>query len=325
MGRKRNRLDQWMPPRVYRGKSAYEWKPKGGGTVRLCELDATRTEVYQAWEEAQNSGQFNVSKLFNEYFSSIQFLQHSKVTRIDYEQSKKVLLLIFGKAKPDDISTVMVRKYMDKRGLKSKTRANRERALLSTVYAWSIERGYVSFNPAKNVKPFKENKRDRYVTDKEYDFVYAQSPDAVKIAMELAYLCAMRQKDILSLTYAQCTHEGIDVTQSKTGKRQIKKWTDRLRAAISLSRKTSTTYICKHVVHTKSGGGYTSDGFKSVWQKVMKEALANGLGERFTFHDLKAKGISDYQGDKRKFSGHKTQAQVETYNRLPDVVDSLEK
>lgn len=44
-------------------------------------------------------------------------------------------------------------------------------------------------------------------------------------------------------------------------------------------------------------------------------------GYDFTFHDLKAKGITDFEGDKQAFSGHKTCAQMETYNRGIDVVD----
>ena len=36
----------------------------------------------------------------------------------------------------------------------------------------------------------------------------------------------------------------------------------------------------------------------------------------FTFHDIKAKAISDYDGDdKKKFSGHKTDSQVRVYDR----------
>ncbi|EGY27947.1 Phage integrase, partial [Candidatus Regiella insecticola 5.15] len=38
MGRKRSKpADNWMPPRTYRGRSAYEFKPKLGGTLTLGE------------------------------------------------------------------------------------------------------------------------------------------------------------------------------------------------------------------------------------------------------------------------------------------------
>ena len=48
----------------------------------------------------------------------------------------------------------------------------------------------------------------------------------------------------------------------------------------------------------------------------------------FTFHDLKAKSISDYEGstrEKQMFSGHKTERQVNTYDRKVKVVPSLNK
>ena len=48
------------------------------------------------------------------------------------------------------------------------------------------------------------------------------------------------------------------------------------------------------------------------------------FAERFSLHDLKAKGISDYEGDKQYFSGHKTKAMAERYNRTPDNVEVLE-
>tara|TARA_B110000444_G_scaffold117435_1_gene110495 strand:+ start:856 stop:1011 length:156 start_codon:yes stop_codon:yes gene_type:complete len=40
----------------------------------------------------------------------------------------------------------------------------------------------------------------------------------------------------------------------------------------------------------------------------------------WTFHDLKAKAISDFQGDKQEFSGHKSRLQMEKYNRTADNV-----
>ena len=42
----------------------------------------------------------------------------------------------------------------------------------------------------------------------------------------------------------------------------------------------------------------------------------------FTFHDIRTKGVSDYQGNKQDFSNHKSPAQVATYDRKIKVVDS---
>ena len=42
--------------------------------------------------------------------------------------------------------------------------------------------------------------------------------------------------------------------------------------------------------------------------------------ECFTFHDLKAKGATDFKGDKQAATGHRALAMVARYNR-PRTVD----
>jgi len=37
------------------------------------------------------------------------------------------------------------------------------------------------------------------------------------------------------------------------------------------------------------------------------------------------KAISDFEGDKQKFSGHKTTSQMERYNRTPDAAGTIGK
>ena len=97
---------------------------------------------------------------------------------------------------------------MDKRGVAAPVQANREKAFLSRVYGWAYERGMVKGNPCKGVRQFKEEERERYVTDEEYYALYEVSPTVVKVAMELAYLCLARQ-GMYSLCKTQLLQEGI--------------------------------------------------------------------------------------------------------------------
>jgi hypothetical protein len=46
--------------------------------------------------------------------------------------------------------------------------------------------------------------------------------------------------------------------------------------------------------------------------------------EPFTFHDLKAKGVSDAKGDKLKASGHKSHRMLNTYDRKKMIVEATE-
>ncbi|QVK23136.1 tyrosine-type recombinase/integrase [Shewanella dokdonensis] len=220
----------------------------------------------------------------------------------------------------DKVEPQHIRIYMDKRGLKSRVQANREHAFFSRCYRYGFERGLCKTNPCKGVRKFKEEARKRYITDIEYQALYDHASDVVKIAMELAYLCCARQGDILAMRTSQILEEGIFITQGKTGTEQIKLWSPRLRAAIELSKTLTKPGITSTFVLSQSyGGKWTRDGFNSRWSTDRSKAReTTGLPLDFTFHDLKAKGISDIDGtlqEKQAISGHKSAGQTARYDR----------
>jgi len=59
-----------------------------------------------------------------------------------------------------------------------------------------------------------------------------------------------------------------------------------------------------------------------TWQY---RAVERGLKERFTLHDLKRKGVSDFQGDKLAASGHRSPQMLQVYDVLPATVAPTEK
>ncbi|EBS7632287.1 tyrosine-type recombinase/integrase [Salmonella enterica] len=328
-GSRRKKEDSWMPPRVYRGRSAFEFKPKGGGTIRLCDSSATQAQVWTAYEALLNDRKDDnsLAGLVEAFFRSPDFSDLAVDTRNDYRKYSVKVLSVFGKMLPDAIKPEHIRKYLDKRGLRSKTQANREKAFLSRVYRWAFERGMVKGNPTKGVRQFKEVARERYITDEEYAALYSVSPVVVQVAMELAYLCCTRQKDVLEMKKSQFVSDGIMIKQSKTHVPQIKAWSDRLDAAIQLAKtlplKPGMSSI--YVIHQQSGAGYTRDGFNSRWRqsKELAKSTFPNLNFDFTFHDLKAKGVSDLKGniyEKQAITGHKTVTQTARYDRKVKVV-----
>lgn len=54
--------------------------------------------------------------------------------------------------------------------------------------------------------------------------------------MEVSYLCAARQADVLAMQKSQLLEEGIFIRQGKTGEKQIKAWSGRLMAAMELAK-----------------------------------------------------------------------------------------
>lgn len=326
---RKNPEDNHLPKRVYKGRSAYEFKHPDGRTIRLCSLDSDKSVIWSHYEKLINEDKCTetYASLVDEFFKSIDFMDLSGETQKDYTKYSRKVLPVFGKMKPDNIKPEHVRKYMDKRGLNSRTQANREKTFMSRVFRWGYERGKVKSNPCQGVKQFKEVARDRYITDREYNALYQSAPTIIQVAMELAYLCCARQHDVLTLTKEQLLDEGIYIRQGKTGKKQIKAWSVRLRKAIKLAEQLplNVTIPSLYILHQKNACKYSRDGFNSRWQAARETAAANNpdISFDFTFHDLKAKGISDLDGtlqDKQKISGHKTITQTARYDRKVQVV-----
>lgn len=327
MGRKRPEKDNWIPAKVYRGKSAYEFRPVKGVCIRLCSLDTPKHVVIRRHAdeyERFNTNKGTIKELSTLYFESPQFMKLSIQTRKDYEKYWKALEKVFGKMDARKLAPEHVRKYMDIKGKSSEVTANRHLSLLSKLFSWGFERGHVKTHPCKGVARFPEKARTRYIEDNEYLAVYQAASIAVKVAMEISYLCAARQGDVLKLQKHQLLPEGIKIKQGKTGKEQIKAWSPRLKAAIKLAESIETKNGSLYVIPTQSGTAYTSDGFRTMWSKARAKAREEtGLKLDFTFHDIKAKAISDFEGNKQKFSGHKTASQVAVYDRKTEVVETL--
>lgn len=181
-------------------------------------------------------------------------------------------------------------------------------------------------NPCVGVDKFPKPQRDRYITDEEYIAIFTHATPAVKAAMEIAYLCAARVSDVLKMNWNQILDKGIFIQQGKTGIKQIKAWTERLSAAVDICREWGQD---GPVIRTMYGERYSYKGFNEAWRKA-RNAASEELGRPLdcTFHDLKAKGISDYEGsgrDKQKFSGHKTESQVLVYDRKVKISPTLNK
>lgn len=167
----------------------------------MCPLDSPVSLIWAKYEAALKviEEKKNLSGLIDDFFASADYHKLGNETRKDYKKYSRKLIPVFGKMDPDSVKPQHIRQYMDKRGVAAPVQANREKAFLSRVYGWAYERGMVKGNPCKGVRQFKEEERERYVTDEEYYALYEVSPTVVKVAMELAYLCLARQGDVLAV------------------------------------------------------------------------------------------------------------------------------
>jgi|TARA_R110002124_G_scaffold285222_1_gene463473 integrase len=222
---------------------------------------------------------------------------------------------------------------MDKRGVKSEVQANREHSFMSAVYSWAYQNGKVEINPCKGVSKFTEYHRERYIEHWEYDSVLTAAMTKwilCAAAMEISYCCAARQSDVWNLERNQLRKEGIFIQQGKTGAKQIKLWNPRLRAAVDLALSVSKVTSFKYVFCDIKGNHPAQGTLRNWYGQAKAEAKLNHDGDwvnDFTFHDIKAKSMSDYDsdydGNLQKFSGHKTEAQAQSYSRKTKLSPTL--
>ncbi|WP_444922821.1 tyrosine-type recombinase/integrase [Microbulbifer sp. DLAB2-AF] len=337
MGRRRNPENAWMPPHVARYKNGYRFRKHGEPTKHIAAPDASQAEVWVAYEKylaGLVQKIFAFADLVELYFASPQYTKHIKPqTQKDYHRYSQRVLAVFGEMEPDNITSPLVQMSMDARGAEYPTSANRERTFLGIVMKWGKARGFVKIeDPTAVVKTIKVKPGGRYVEDWEYQAFWQWLGDHGHVmhqcAMEISYLCAARQQDVLALTRAEIQEDGLLIVQAKTGKAQLKLWSSSLKEAVDRAVATNTEAQIQttHIIRSRVGRAYTRTGFNAVWQREQRAALAAGaIKQRFRFHDLKIKAASDFEGDVQKFTGHKTRSMAERYNRTADRAPSLDR
>ncbi len=351
MPRKRsNPQDNWLPSRVYRGKSQYEFRPKEGGCTKLgrierdaqgkpVETDKTKHDVFAAHAKAKAASVIKEDMLWllNLYMASIQWRELSSSQQESDILRLKRIKPVFGRMMPHDITPGHVRQYMDALFIKndSVSSPNKDRGFLSRLFNWSIERNYMKGNPCEKVKKFIETPRDRYIEDWEYDLVYEVAKKSsypwIAPMMEFSYLCRMRGIEVRAMTEEQnILEDGIFVERAKSSVNEITGWSPRLTKALDDARKANPKAPIrikdKPVFKSKAGGHVSATSLKTGWRRVREIAIEDGLEidgvivklkESFTFHDIKAKGITDH---KDKAGGHRSKKMQAVYDRKPSII-----
>lgn len=326
-----------LPKYVYISKGRYVFRPydpktkSKGKEIVLCKESDSMSELWARYEQiTQTQEDKTIRWAIDTYLASNDFMNLSKLSIRDGRQYGKQIIqtpmlsgAIFGDMPFPAITTGTLQKYLDKRSEAAPVAANKEIGFLSTVYNWHKRRDNVTHNPTTGVKKNKTKPRDRYVTDKEYQAALQlakSAPHYIYPMMEIAYLCRARRVEILSLKKNQVIEEGLLLNRAKGSKTQIIGITPRLKTTLQKCN-TAEQINSVWLIHDKRGQKIRDETFKSAWNRLMKKLKEQGY-EGFTFHDLKAKGVSDFDGDKMKASGHKTLSMLNVYDRKLEVVEA---
>ncbi len=166
--------------------------------------------------------------------------------------------------------------------LVSKTTVNREGALLRSVLNKAVEWKILDSNPLSKLPMFKEEPKERILTENEIQRLLALAGIPLKYIILVALNTGMRKGEILKLKWSQVNVEKGFITVQKTKSKKLRRIplnnaTKKLLAKLQ-SDKNNRDYVFEN---PKTGKPYTD--IKKSWYTLLKRATIKDS----RFHDLR--------------------------------------
>lgn len=244
---------------------------------------------------------------------------------------------VFDSAPIDAIRPQDIARYRDARS--APVRANREIALLSHVFNMAREWGFTQRdNPCRGVRKNKEKPRDYYAEADVWDAVRGAGTEALRDAMDLAYLSGQRPADVLKMNRSHIRNDELHVLQNKTQHAlRIRLHVDgaptQLGACVDRLLTRQVKSMSGELICNESGQPLTMkmlrDRFDAARSAAAKQAERVGKADlaarikAFQFRDIRPKAASEMSSleDASKLLGHTdTQITQSVYRRLGEVV-----
>jgi integrase len=197
--------------------------------------------------------------------------------------------------------------------------ANYVLAMVSVLFTFANERGWVKGNPATDVKRVKREKgrpkANRPWSEEECQVVLGAAPPQLKVPIALAMFTGLRKADVIALP-RHAVKGGVIVT-SKTGEEVNLHIHPDLEAILDAAPAHSASTLAA----TSDGTSWTESGFNSSFYKLIaKLESAGSVAPGLTFHGLRhtvgtllAEAGTDLD-DIRRVLGQKTLAMAQHYS-----------
>lgn len=254
--------------------------------------------------EGRAPGTGTLRWVWEKYRANKRFLKLAQATRDDYEQCWLAIGPILGGMRMPDITAPVIARYVRVEREDAPSRANHEKALLSNLCAMGIDLGACETNPAKHVRP---NDTESHTEAPApallagfLAWVARQTPQRrlIGLAARYASLGGSRKVEFLDLAWPQVDFDAGEIRVKRAKQRGKKRGLVVDVITISRAMRACLDELvvlrepdCLYVFPTRDGRAYTDRGFKTLWQRVMMKAIAEGIvpvDARFTFHDLRA-------------------------------------
>lgn len=300
-----------LPPRMGRKGNAFYYIPSVG--ERAWEpLGSDKARALVKWAEYEGKDQGATVRDAWTRYQALHLPSLAKNTQRNYLVSSRAVLKRWGDAPVNELKTSHIAEYLDR--AKKKSAANAHVVLLSVLFEKMRRWGWTQNDPC-NVRKNKVGRRSRYITDDEFLKLREAARPLVRVVMDLCYLTASRQSDILKLKRADIKEDGLYIVQQKTGAKQVYELTAELRAALDAAKALPTPVRSfEHLIVDRKGEPYTQPRFQKMWTADFAKTGIEGV----VFHDIRGKAGTDakrlgldYQG----LLGHSRRDMSDSYIR----------
>lgn len=349
--RRKNAANLDLPPRMIRRNAKlksgkiwtgyyYNGRDANGKRKEIplgSNLDDAKVEWARLERKAVPAPAHLMDRLFEDYEAKV-IPKLTKGTQDDYQKGLRQLKKAFTGAPLDAMTPQVIAQYRDAR--KAKVRANREIALLSTMFTFAREWGLTDkANPCFGLRRNKETPRDFYAGEIVWSAVYGQAPQELKDAMDLAYLTGQRPADVLKVATTDLNAGFLMVKQGKTSKKlRLRLEDDGVESGLSAfindlqERRNINGIKTSTLITNTSGLRMSQQMLRNRWDEAREnaaiKAAADGdtalaaLIRQFQFKDIRPKAASEIElTHASRLLGHSTEEMTKkVYRRVGEIV-----
>lgn len=270
--------------------------------------------------------------LINEYRTSSQFAGLKPRTQRDYQRCLNYLQPI-ADTQLERFNGPLIIQLRDKAEQEHKQHfANYVKKVLSLVFSWGVQRGYLERNPAEGIRKLKRPSNmpeaNRPWSDQERYTVLAEAPWHLRVPIALSMFCGLREGDVLKLPKSAYDGSNIEIATGKTGKRVSWPAPKELRLILDKAPKHDAITLAAN----SRGLPWTEDGYRSSWRKLKLKLEAEGkIAPRLTIHGLRhtvATILAEEGFNTRTIAdalGQKTEAMARHYSKNADIRKNMEE
>ncbi|WP_323120028.1 tyrosine-type recombinase/integrase [Burkholderia alba] len=356
----RRKTPSYLPARVYEKHGSWWFVDKDRKWHKLCRINDGIARLYEVLAQFTKDGDKSglsadtMPALVDDWVSS-RLNGYTSKTRGQYIRMAAFIKSEFGPQwMIEDVRPADVARFLDKHFSSKPNTSNKYKALFSLIFSHAIRKGLRDRNPARELSGAKEQKRDRYITDDEFNAVRiaamydghrrpAASGAALVCLLDLAYQTAQRFGDLLALNWQDVSEDGIYFRPSKTvnssGIKLLIEMNPELKATLDAAKSGKVKAIGP-VICTRTGGRYSYFGAQTAWKRTVARARKwyeqdcaratppvapdPAFLAGMHFHDLRAKALTDKRridgaDAAQALAGHTTAEMTAHYTKAREV------